>query len=95
MTFNGKNMFTMSVIFLLTIERARIALYYHCSDIASNDLSLGHTMQFSHCAEGKQVQVKTRTSSFNTVLFVAAALGNDVSFKKIIKSYVCRGEKIG
>ena len=86
-------MFPMSVIFLLTIERARIALYYHCSDIASNDLSLGHTMQFSHCAEGKQVQVKTRTRSFNTV--VAAALGNDVSFEKIIKSYLCRGEKIG
>ena len=95
MTFNGKNMFTMSVIFLLTIERARIALYYHCSDIASNDLSLGHTMQFSHCAEGKQVQVKTRTSSFNTVLFVAAALGNDVSFEKLLNHMFVEEKKIG
>ena len=93
MKFNGKNMFPMNVIFLLTIERVQIALHYHCSDIARNNLSLGHTMQFSHCTEGKQV--KTRTSPFNTVPFVAAALGNDVSFEKFIKSFVCRGEKIG
>ena len=95
MKFNGKNMFPMSVIFLLMIERARIALYHYYSDIARNNLSLGHTTQFSHCAEGKQVQVKKRTTSFNTVLFVAAALGNDVSFEKFIKSFVFRGEKIG
>ena len=93
MKFNGKNMFPMGVIFLLTIERVQIALCYHCSNIARNNLSLGHTMQFSLCAEGKQV--KTRTSPFNPVPFVAAALGNDVSFEKFIKSFVCRGEKIG
>ena len=68
MKFNGKNTFPMSVIFLLTIERARIALYHYCSDIARNNLSRGHTMQYSYCAEGKQV--KTRISLFNTVILL-------------------------
>ena len=82
-------MFPMSVIFFADDLKS-----LHCAILSLlRYLSLEPTMQFSHCAEEKQV--KTRTSPFNKVLFVAAALGNDVSFEKFIKSFVCRGEKMG